>query len=48
MNFRKTGPLVNDGAAGVTGDVLISSNATTTAYTLVIHFQKVRPRIPYN
>lgn len=47
MCFRKIGGLINNSATGKTGDVLLTSTASTN-YTLVLHFRKVRTIQPYN
>ena len=47
MCFRKIGGLINNAATGKTGDVLLTSTASTD-YTLVLHFRKVRTVQPYN
>lgn len=47
MCFKKIGGLINNAGAGKTGDVLLTSTATTD-YTLVLHFRKVRLLTVYN
>lgn len=47
MDFKKIGGIPNNAGAGKTGDVLLTSTATTD-YTLVLHFKKVRLTTVYN
>ncbi len=47
MDFKKIGGLINNAGTGKTGDVLLTSSATTD-YTLVLHFRKVRLTTVYN
>lgn len=47
MCFKKIGGLINNAGAGKTGDVLLTSTATTN-FTVVLHFRKVRLTTLYN
>ena len=47
MCFEKIGGLVNNAGAGVTGDLLLTSTATTD-YSLIIKLKKVRLTTVYN